>query len=247
MESTNHFSHEKFLPAIDAEPAAAVTADEMQMPKLIYSQREQRLTWRDASDRDLLDGLRRDDEMALDELIERKTKPLIQAAYRILGDYEEARDVVQMTFVRVWEKRDQFDSKWSPNTWIFRITTNLAIDQLRSRRTRERINEPVRVHLRDVAERRCQRELSRLQQIEVSEIFLELAEDLSERQKSVFVLREIEGLSSQEVAQIIGCRESTVRNHLFNARKVLRREVELRYPEYAKRRGGAKDTASKNS
>ena len=49
----------------------------------------------------------------------------------------------------------------------------------------------------------------------------------------VFLLREMEGLSSPEVAEILGCRESTVRNHLFNARKYLRRELGRRYPEYA--------------
>jgi DNA-directed RNA polymerase specialized sigma24 family protein len=49
----------------------------------------------------------------------------------------------------------------------------------------------------------------------------------------VFLLREMEGLSSPEVAEILGCRESTVRNHLFNARKILRRELLRRYPEYA--------------
>ncbi|MCH9648523.1 MAG: RNA polymerase sigma factor [Deltaproteobacteria bacterium] len=205
------------------------------MPKLVYSQRQQLQSWKEASDRDLLEGLRQGDEIALDQLIERKTKPLIQAAYRILGDYEESRDVVQMTFVRVWEKRDQFDPKWSPNTWIFRITTNLAIDQLRSRKTRERIQEPVRNHLRQVADRRSEREFSKLQRQEVSDIFHELAKDLSERQRTVFLLREVEGLSSQEVAQIVGCRESTVRNHLFNARKVLRREVRLRFPEYSQK------------
>lgn len=204
------------------------------MPKLVYSQRQQLQSWKEASDRELLEGLRQGDEIALDQLIERKTKPLIQAAYRILGDYEESRDVVQMTFVRVWEKRDQFDPKWSPNTWIFRITTNLAIDQLRSRKTRERIQEPVRNHLRQVADSRSEREFSRLQRQEVSDIFQELAQDLSERQRTVFLLREVEGLSSQEVAQIVGCRESTVRNHLFNARKVLRREVRLRFPEYGR-------------
>ena len=49
----------------------------------------------------------------------------------------------------------------------------------------------------------------------------------------VFLLREMEGLSSPEVAEILGCRESTIRNHLFNARKHLRRELIRRYPEYA--------------
>ena len=203
------------------------------MPRLVYSERQQRAQWEEATDRELISGLQGGDETALDELIRRKTKPLIQAVYRILGDYEEARDVVQMTFVRVWQKRDQFDQHWSPNTWIFRIATNLGIDQLRARKTRERTQEPMRNHLRQVADGGSQREHSRIQQKEVMQIFQELAEDLSERQRAVFVLREIEGLSSRQVAETVGCRESTVRNHLFNARKVLRREVLRRYPEYA--------------
>src|SRR5437764_833869 len=77
------------------------------------------------------------------------------------------------------------------------------------------------------------RDLSRLQQGEVAAIFRELSTHLSEKQRLVFLLREVEGLSSQEVAEIVGCRESTVRNHLFNARKLLRRELVQRYPEYA--------------
>jgi RNA polymerase sigma-70 factor (ECF subfamily) len=66
-------------------------------------------------------------------------------------------------------------------------------------------------------------------------IFHELAAELTEKQRAVFLLREVEGMSSQEVADVVGCRESTVRNHLFNARKILRRELVARYPEYAPR------------
>jgi RNA polymerase sigma-70 factor (ECF subfamily) len=65
------------------------------------------------------------------------------------------------------------------------------------------------------------------------EIFQELAAELTEKQRMVFLLREVEGLSSQEVGEVLDCRESTVRNHLFNARKVLQREIRRRYPEYA--------------
>jgi RNA polymerase sigma-70 factor (ECF subfamily) len=185
------------------------------------------------SDRDLLMQVREGDESALNELIGRKTKPLIQLCQRILGDAEEARDVVQVTFFKVWENRRKFDDRWSPNTWIYRIASNLSIDHLRSRRSREKCHEPVRQHLRQVADSRAQRDLSRLQQTEVAAIFRELSADLSEKQRMVFLLRELEGLSSPEVAEILGCRESTVRNHLFNARKVLRRELLKRYPEYA--------------
>jgi RNA polymerase sigma-70 factor, ECF subfamily len=203
------------------------------MLELAYSRSRQRAYQAELTDRELLINLRKDDEMALDELIGRKTKPLLQMVGRILGDAEEARDVVQMTFFKVWENRRKFDERWSPNTWIYRIASNLAIDHLRSRRSRERHQEPTRVHLRQVADQDAHRDLSQLQQGEVAAIFRELAAGLSGKQRSVFVLREIEGLSSPEVAAILRCRESTVRNHLFNARKHLRRELRLRYPEYA--------------
>lgn len=205
----------------------------MIMLELVYSATRHRTSWAERSDRDLLCALRESDEGALDELIGRKTKPLIQLVQRILGDLEEARDVVQVTFFKVWENRTKFDERWAPNTWIYRIASNLAIDHLRSRKSRERSHEPVKQHLRQVADSNSSRDLSDLQHNEVAAIFRELSAGLSEKQRMVFLLREMEGLSSPEVAEILGCRESTVRNHLFNARKVLRRELVKRYPEYA--------------
>jgi RNA polymerase sigma-70 factor (ECF subfamily) len=207
------------------------------MLELVYSSRQSPLTqqapWADSSDRDLLLAVRGGDEAAFNELIGRKTKPLLQLCQRILGDLEEARDVVQVTFFKVWENRRKFDDRWSPNTWIYRIASNLAIDHLRSRKSRERSHEPVRQHLRQVADTRAQRDLTRLQQSEVAAIFRDLSADLSEKQRMAFLLRELQGLSSAETAEIMSCRESTVRNHLFNARKILRRELLRRYPEYA--------------
>ncbi len=67
---------------------------------------------------------------------------------------------------------------------------------------------------------------------EVEGILHELAGGLTDKQRQVFLLRELAGLSSREVARIVGCRESTVRNHLFTARKYLRAELARRYPEY---------------
>lgn len=215
----------------------------MATPQLVYSAQRQRRQLAEATDLELLQTLQAGDDSALDELIERKTKPLIQSVYRILGDLEEARDIVQVTFLRVWEHRDRFDARWSPNTWMFRIANNLAIDHLRARRTRERSTEPVRVHLRQVGSGGRSNNASRLQEREVMEIFEEMAGELTEKQRAVFLLREVEELPSQEVAEIVGCRESTVRNHLFNARKTLRRALCERYPEYAGRRRVSKEVA----
>jgi RNA polymerase sigma-70 factor (ECF subfamily) len=203
------------------------------MPELVYSQSRRRAALAETPDRDLLWSMRDGEEAALDELIRRKTRPLVQLAARIVGDEEEARDVVQLTFLRLWENRHRFDDRWSPNTWIYRITTNLAIDHLRSRRSRERGVEPMRSHLRRVEDDRSRRDLADLGAREVAGIFHELAAGLTAKQRLIFLLREMEGLSSHEVAEIAGCRESTVRNHLFNARKLLRRELLRRYPEYA--------------
>jgi RNA polymerase sigma-70 factor (ECF subfamily) len=172
------------------------------------------------------------DEKALDELIRRKTPPLLQVVTRITRDREEARDIVQVVFLRVWEKRQSFDTRWSPNTWIFRIAVNLAIDQVRWRRTREQALRPLGTHLRSL-KNPAARTLADLGDREVTEILERLSEGLTERQRLVFLLAGVERLGSDEVGQILGCKASTVRNHLFAARKYLRQELVRRYPEYA--------------
>lgn len=196
----------------------------------------------ESSDLDLLLALQQDEEWALDELIQRKARPLVQHVYRILGDREDARDIVQLTFVRVWEHRARFDRRWSVNTWVYRIASNLAIDFLRSRQSKQRQLEPVRRHFSEAGEVRQRREMARLDTAEVDRILRELAGGLTDRQRQVFLLREMAGLSSREVARIVGCRESTVRNHLFAARKTLRSELGKRFPEYLKGVQGAPST-----
>jgi RNA polymerase sigma-70 factor (ECF subfamily) len=176
-------------------------------------------------------ALLRDDEGALDELIVRKSPGLMNVATRMLGDPEEARDIVQIAFVRVWEHRQAFRDRWSPNTWIYRIATNLTIDHLRARQRRERAMAVAGSSLRAVDNER--QSLAELQQREVGEVLLKLIGCLSDRQRAVFVLRAIEGFDTKEVAAILGCRVSTIRNHLFVARRKLRRELESCFPEYA--------------
>ncbi len=200
------------------------------MPFLVPSCADLLLHWKEASDRHLLKALQHDEEGALDELIARKSRGLMSVVSRMLGEREEARDIVQLTFVRVWEHRLEYRNRWSPNTWIYRIATNLTIDHLRTRQRRERAMIAAGPSLRAVDSDR--RSLAELQQREVEEIFLELVGCLSARQRLVFVLRAIEGLDTREVAAIIGCKVSTVRNHLFVARGKLRRELEARFPEY---------------
>ncbi|MCP4202111.1 MAG: RNA polymerase sigma factor [bacterium] len=184
------------------------------------------------TDSELLAATGRGDQQAFAELVDRKTEPLLHLAFRIVGDREEAKDLVQLAFLRAWEHRERYDPRWSANTWLYRITTNLGIDYIRARSTRRRKTEPVRHHLRAVHSK-PEAGFESMMASETLAILRDLASDLSARQSKAFLLREVEGLSSKEVAEVLECSESTVRNHLFAARVKLRRELSRRFPEYA--------------
>ena len=198
------------------------------------------MAWSDASDAELLEGMRGDDDLALDELMRRKTARLVQLAMRLVGNREDARDIVQIAFLRIWDSRRRFDRRYSPNTWIYRIVSNLAIDHLRSRSSRLRSLQGFKLHHEHQQGEASSRQLDSASASEVRAVFHELASTLSEKQRAVFVLREMEGLTGKEIAGILGIRPSTVRNHLFNSRKLLREELLERYPEYAGTRAGTR-------
>lgn len=186
-------------------------------------------------DRELAAAARAGDEGAFGELVGRHQVGVRRCAARILLDSEEARDIAQLAFVRAWENLDKYNPTWSFSTWLYRIATNLAIDVLRARESRDRTHK---AQLRLVGESVGPEAPRAVAEGEVHRIFTELARLLTPAQRTAFVLREVEGRSTTEVAAVMTCSEATVRNHVFQARAVLRRELAARYPEYLPR-GGA--------
>ena len=187
-------------------------------------------------DRQLAALARGGDETAFALLVRRHQGGVRRCASRILGDDEEARDIAQLAFVRAWENLAKYDPAWAFSTWVYRIASNLAIDVLRSRDSRDRTHA---AHLRLVGDSVGPSAPRDLAEGEVKRIFAELAKSLSPAQRAAFVLREVEGLATAEVAVSMGCSEATVRNHVFQARATLRRELAARYPEYLPK-GGAR-------
>jgi RNA polymerase sigma factor (sigma-70 family) len=185
-------------------------------------------------DRQLADAARRGDEKAFADLVHRHAGGLQRTVTRILADESEAWDVVQMTFLKAWQSLDRYDPKWSFSTWLYRIGTNLAIDLFRSRGSRERAHQAGgEHHLRLIGEGSSASDLAR--QHEVDTILNELVAVLPTQQRAAFVLRELEGRDTAEVAEVLGCSQTTVRNHVFQARRILRQAVEQRFPEYLPR------------
>jgi RNA polymerase sigma-70 factor (ECF subfamily) len=182
-------------------------------------------------DRELARAARDGDDDAFAALVRRHSGGLHRAVARMLFDDEEAWDVVQMAWVRAWERLDRYDSRWSFATWVYRIATNLAIDVIRARSSRDKAHQAGMEHrLRLVGESEPSSRSAAAN--EVDDILEELVEELTPQQRSAFVLREIEGHDTADVARMLGCSATTVRNHIFQARKVLRREMSERFPEY---------------
>jgi RNA polymerase sigma-70 factor (ECF subfamily) len=171
------------------------------------------------------------DERAFADLVRRHSGGLHRMVARIICDDAEAWDVVQMAFLKAWQRLDRYNPRWSFATWLYRIGTNIAIDLIRSRGSRERAHVAGTEHrLRVVSPRDEAGDLSQLR--EVDTILGELVELLSPQQRAAFVMREVEGMETSEVAQALGCSPATIRNHVFQARKVLRVKIRERYPEY---------------
>lgn len=181
-------------------------------------------------DRLLVETIRGGDAEAFEQLVRRKTPKVYALCYRIIGNAEDAKDIAQLVFIKLWENLGKYDSAYAFDTWLYRMVTNVAIDFIRNRQSRD---NAVNSTLRLVKTSADAEQGLVVQRKEIETVFNDVSSVLSPKQKTIFVMREMEDLPSAEIARILGCRESTVRNHLFNARKLMQTQLRQRYPEYA--------------
>jgi RNA polymerase sigma-70 factor (ECF subfamily) len=204
--------------------------------ELVYSQRRERQEAVDVPDRDLAIRARGGDMVSFEALVSRKTSAIVSLARRIVGNGEDARDVAQMVFLRVWNELHRYDEQYSLNTWLYRIATNLSIDFLRSSRSRERAHGATLHLVREREESTAADATRGAEDAELARLFEAVSGRLSEKQKAAFVLKEMQDCETSEIADILKCGESTVRNHLFNARRILRKEIGRLFPEFLRGR-----------
>jgi RNA polymerase sigma-70 factor (ECF subfamily) len=204
--------------------------------ELVYSQRFERKGFTELPDRELAIQARGGDMLSFETLVCRKTPAVLSLARRIVGNVEDARDVAQIVFLRVWKEIHRYDERYALNTWLYRIATNLAIDFLRSARSREKAHGATLHLVREREESTAAGATRSAEDGELARLFEAVSGRLSEKQKAVFVLREMEDCDTKDIARILGCGESTVRNHLFNARRILRKEMVRLYPEFLRAR-----------
>ncbi len=181
------------------------------------------------ADRELIERARAGDKRAFQSLVERHQRRAFGVALGLLRDEQDAREVVQEAFLRVYRSLDRFEGNASFFTWLYRIVTNLAIDRRRkpSRREHERLDV-------DPDEDSPPVQLVAPPDVEPSEVLrrqeigarIQSALDaLPPYHRAVIVMREVEGLSYQEMADAMNVSKGTIMSRLFHARQKLQRAL----------------------
>ena len=167
-----------------------------------------------------LDGRQR----AFGELVDRYDKRLLNFVYRTVGDRERAQDLVQETFVRVYRHLHRFDQTKKFSTWIYTIAGNLAKNELRNRSRNPLVLFQTIKKNWDADHRPLEWEDTKLKPDDLfrkrhlKELVEGAVAELPEHHRLVFVLRELEGKTYEEIADITGCNLGTVKSRLNRAR-----------------------------
>lgn len=173
---------------------------------------------REQRDRELMLALRDGSTAALEALMAVYWAPLVRWATCELGDEETARDLIQETFVQVWQRRSRWSSKGSPRAYLFCITRHLLIDERRKRKVRarwllrSRRNEP----------RGPATPADDLDAVRLWEAYQRALAKLPERRREAFLLVYVQGLSHAEVAEVMRLSPQTVANQIVSAVRQLR-------------------------
>jgi RNA polymerase sigma-70 factor (ECF subfamily) len=172
------------------------------------------------TDEELLQAVRAGDNRSLGLLVARWEQPLFRFVSRLLPRQDDARDICQETFLRVLNKADRFRRGARFSTWMYQIALNLCRDQQRKRRRWSKVltentdlperaggpagSESERDDPGRAAERSEQRAALRL-----------ALEQIPTEQREVLVMKEFEGMKFREIAEILGCPESTVKSRMY--------------------------------
>jgi RNA polymerase sigma-70 factor (ECF subfamily) len=184
------------------------------------------------SDHALIEATKNGDEAAFAEIVERYRNPITNYLYRFLNDYEEAVDLAQETFVRVYFAIDRYHTQFAFSTYIYRIATNLAISEIRRRKRRRLLSltglfqgeaeEAVEFQPPDT------RPLADTELVdeERDRTIARAIAALPEKYRVPIILRDIEGRSYDEVAEIMGLGLGTTKSRISRARGLLKEKLQ---------------------
>ncbi len=180
------------------------------------------------TDEELVARSARGDADSFNQLITRWERPIYALAYRVIGREQDARDVCQETFLRAFRGIAAFKGQAKFSSWLYRIALNLCRDWIRRERRTPVVQAPEGVELSDLAAERGPAESVEdlVARQDMSRVVAKAMEMLSDEQRTAIILKEYQGLTFQEIADLQGCPLSTVKTRLYQGLTLLRRQLE---------------------
>jgi len=188
-----------------------------------------------AADNVLVEEFIAGDDAAFTQLVTRYKDPVINYINMMIGNYDIAADLAQETFLRVYQNIGRYNSLYRFSTWIYRIATNLAIDEIRYRKRRGQVfyrnvwenqgdgaAEEREFALRDSGRNPGEEVLRK----ESGQVIGDAIRSLPPKYRTAFVMKEVQELSYDEIASILKTSPGTIKSRLHRARELLQRKLE---------------------
>ena len=165
----------------------------------------------------LVNDCKRGDRRAMSQLVDQYQRPVFNAAYRILGNKDDAADATQTVFLKVFENIGKYNQEFKFFSWVYRIAINESLNQVKKRRHQQPLDDSQTSPWQDPeekldSERLCKR---------VQDAMMLLNDDY----RTVVVLKHISGFSYEQIGEILQLPEKTVKSRLYSARQLLRKTL----------------------
>lgn len=184
-----------------------------------------RVPFKETAEADLVRRAQAGDEMAFREIVERHQNKVFAVIFRILRRRNDAEDIAQQVFTKIYFSLGKFDFRSSLSTWIYKIAVNECYDYLRKKKVRRLVYES------DMAEEdnrslensklAVNRSIEFGERAEKRDYLIKLLERVSEEERMLLFEKEVEGCSVQELSERTGLNENTIKVKLFRARQKL--------------------------
>lgn len=171
---------------------------------------------------EMISRCQRGDKTAFRWVVQTHQRMLFSLALKMLADEEDAKDVVQETFISAWKNITNYDTRKPFTTWLYTIASRLCLNRLKAKKVAACQPEDISVFRQFASDDDTHRTLESSEWISIVKT---LTEGLGKKQRLVFTLGHLEGLSSTEIEQITGLDASQVKNNLYVARQTIRKRL----------------------
>ena len=173
-------------------------------------------------DNDIVERCKAGDRSAFRYVVQNCQGMVYSLSLKMLADVEEAKDVVQDTFIKVWQKIGSYDDRYGFNTWVYTIASRLCLDRLRKIRPISPTEWDERIFETVADDTDPERQLENNEWVSVVKV---MANELSGKQKLVFTLSQLEGLETEQIIEITGLDADQIKSNLYAAKKNIRERL----------------------